>query len=164
MSLMQKSGIMPQADVDAASKEAKEVGEAESIKGVYNEAFNALRNKAFAGALTPGDRAGYANALSGMIQKSFEGRYNENAANNIVNGMLPQKFDLNSTDNDKQRVGNELLDSKKSGAPTLERYGLLNQQAPQQPAQQQHKVGDIIYLKGQKNQIIDAKGNLKRVA
>jgi hypothetical protein len=163
MSLMQKTGIMPQQDVEAANKEAGSLQETAAIKNMYNQAFAALRGKAMAGSLTPGDRAGYINGLSGMIQKSFEGRFNMEAADRLVDGMLPSKFDLNSTDNDKLKMGNELLDSKSAATPTLDRYGLKNQPA-QQPSQPQHKVGDIIYLKGQKNQIIDAKGNLRRVA
>lgn len=165
MNLMQKTGIMPQQDVEAATKEAANAEEVRSIKNFYNSSFNALNSKTLGGALTPADRASYVNALSGKIQKISEGRYNGDAVQKLADGMLPGAVELGSTRQDKLANGNQFLDTLQAGTPTLNRYGLKNPlQQPQSAAAPQHKVGDVIYYKGQKMQIQDAKGNLKRVS
>ena len=85
--------------------------------------------------------------------------------------VLP--FEVNVRDNaqtiaqKRQGVLNLIKQHNADQTPTMQKYapnslphygGAMSSSAPQQ-----HRVGDIVYVKGQKMQIADAKGNLRPV-
>lgn len=164
LNTLQRTGIMPKEDVEAATKEAAQLEGSRELRKSYADSFNRLNNQAFAGKFTPADRAANINVLAAKIAKESAGRFNLDESKQIVEGIFPTAGDLASTRADKLKKGNEFFDSMDAATPTLTRYGLKNPIGSMSAPKPSHAVGDVVYVRGQKMQIVDKRGNLKPVS
>ena len=135
LNVLQKTGLMPAADVSEATKEAEKVSETRAVRSYYNRTYQDLHNKFLAGALTPSDRASVIWTIAGKLQHATAGRFNLEDAKKQAEAMYPVGGDWDSTRVDKLKNGNELFDTLEAGTPTLDRYQLKNpiQKAAQAP-------------------------------
>jgi len=127
---LQITGLMPQADVEAATKEAQGLEGTESLRQDYNNTYNQLNKKFLAGTLTPGDRQSAIWTLAGKLQHVSAGRFNLEDAKKQMDAMFPQMLDSGDTRKDRQQRGNALFDTMTQNTPTLDRYGVRRQGNP----------------------------------
>lgn len=133
LTTLQRSGMMPSEDVNAATKEASQVEETRALRTEFNRTFNDLNGKLLAGNLTPGDRDSAKWIMAGKLQHASAGRFNLQDAEKQIDAMLPAAGDINSTRTNRLRRSNELFETMESGTPTLTRYHLkLPYQMPAQ--------------------------------
>lgn len=126
MNALQKIGIMPQPDVNEATKEASELEEMRSVRSDFNNSFHELNNKVAAGMFTPADRDSALWTIAGKLQHASAGRFNLEDAKKQMDAMFPKAGDLDSTRIDKLNRSNALFDSLEAKTPTLNRYQLKN--------------------------------------
>lgn len=136
---------------DPKQKEAlyKEYGvkqETDSLKKLYQEQFNHLKDKALNGSFSPADRQSAIQSVAGKIQKATEGRYNLEAATQLAQALFPNKIESGQTTKNKYARGTELLGGL-SSTPQLDTFmkmhGIANPSDPYtQLDPQQKKFAD----------------------
>lgn len=120
----QLTGMMPQPDVEAATKEAGQLEESRALRNDFNRSFGDLNNKVLAGALSPADRKSAIWTLAGKLQHASAGRFNLEDAVKQMDAMFPGPLDRDSTRADKLKNSSALFDTLDAATPTLDRYGL----------------------------------------
>lgn len=84
-----------------------------------------LRAKFMNGALSPNDTESAKQAFAGTVQKLSEGRYNYEAAQAIVNSLLPQTFDKGETSGNKDERMDQFFSALKGEhEQRLKSYGV----------------------------------------
>lgn len=148
LNLLQATKVMPQPDVEAATKEASALESSRSLRSDYDSSFNDLNNKFLKGALTPADRAANINTFAAKLTKQSAGRFNLEESKQIIDGMFPSKGDLASTDRDKQIKAHQFFDTLDAETPTLNRYGLKNPVVSQAQSNQTKMYNGVKYMRG----------------
>lgn len=89
--------LVPKENRKEVYKEIEQRKEAVHLYQSMNKSAEHLASKLFNGALSPNDTASAKKAFAGIVQKLSEGRYNQEAANQIVDSLLPQTTDTAQT-------------------------------------------------------------------
>jgi hypothetical protein len=100
-------------------KIAKDIDDRKELRGLkvgMMRSFKQLGDMANAGTLSPRDAASARNAFVGPLEKLFEGRYNTDAVEKMVDSLLPQGFEDASTRAHKMGRIEQLFDGFKKGS------------------------------------------------
>lgn len=116
-------------DQKSAFKELQENQGVESLRQMWKNSYDDLKDKALHGAaFDRSDRQSAVNIISGKIQKLAEGRYNKDAADNLAEAMLPGHgftgWEPQETTDKKFIRGNQFFDTERTPSPTLGKYGI----------------------------------------
>lgn len=120
----QLTGMMPQEDVNAATKEASALEESRALRDDFNRSFSDIKNKVLGGTFSPTETDSAKWTLAGKLQHASAGRFNLEDAKKQVDAMFPSRLGIKSTDEAKLTNSNALFDTLDAATPTLDRYGL----------------------------------------
>lgn len=136
-STLKMPGALPESVINEATKESKDVEESRSLRKSYLDSFNKLDKMAFAGKLSPNQRAAEINALGAKLATMTSHRFNAQEAAAQAEGMFPSASDWmgqgGKTRQIKRQKGLELFDQMEAGTPTLNRLGLKSSTAAPAP-------------------------------
>jgi len=121
--LMQKSGLINDAQYAQMNKELGEGTSLEQLRSNLHESFDDLNKKMLAGTFSPHDRASAINAYAGKLAHLAEGRFNFAESQIQINALLPQPLDSEETRANKMHRIDALMDSMVR-TPTLKGFGM----------------------------------------
>jgi hypothetical protein len=128
--------MVPEKQQGEAFKEAGNLEEANKLSDDMKQSFKDISSKFLNGTFSPSDVQSAKKAYVGKIIKLSEGRYNQEAAENLVDALFPSRLDFPETvKNKEQRLG-QFLDTL-AQAPTLKGYGVVPSQSPKEAKKSQ---------------------------
>lgn len=112
--------MVPKEQQGKAIEAYGKISELNKLHQSMRESAEHLHGKLLNGALSPNDTASAKQAFAGAVQKLSEGRYNGDAAQKIVDSLLPQTADMGKTtyDNKMKRM-DEFFDSFRKEPETV---------------------------------------------
>jgi hypothetical protein len=134
-------GIAP-GDVGKVKEEAGRVQSNRAMMKTFFDSFDKLDGMFLAGKLNPTARASEVNAAAAKIAKQSAGRYNENEAGSLVEGMFPDPKDWGNARKEKRIKDGEFFLNEEADTPNLDQYHLKRPFAVPAPlTKQQADIG-----------------------
>jgi len=120
--LMSASGA-PEAEQTKALAEMGEITGLNSMQKNMEDSFKKTAGMVGGGTFHPGDAAALKETYAGQLQVMLEHRYNQDAANKMVQNLFKNLGDSNTTVADKQKVLQSIFDTARSKTgETLKAY------------------------------------------
>jgi hypothetical protein len=114
---------VPEKQQPEAYKALDEQREIQSLRNNVLQSIDKIGNSAMTGAMSPRDTESAKQAFIGKLIKLSEGRFNQEAAQNLAAGIFPRLGDAASTIKNKRARAQQLFDSLGSGS-VLDAYGI----------------------------------------
>lgn len=116
-------GIITPKQTEDATKEIGKAQQIEQMRANMLDSFHHIHQQILNGAFSPNDTDSAKKAFAGALQHVSEGRYNQEAAENIADSLLPGKTDAESTVSNKLNRLNKFFDAFRE-EPTLQSIGM----------------------------------------
>jgi hypothetical protein len=138
--MLKNSGRIDNKQYEAANKELGDYATISSVRKAYEESVNHLKGMAMNGLFSPSDRKSAIKSLAGKLTQLSDKRYNQQAAENLMESIFPGIVESSQTTENKIKRGNALLDTMVT-TPTLKGLTAIGFQMPDDRSPNQRSGG-----------------------